>query len=690
MPSRTTRHAVLALVVTASLLVVAWIWTSGPSAETKQVLTAAPAPDGSASELAEPGPEDAQAASLPLREHLEPGVAAVSAAPAAKEISAAQGIPAEPELPAEHVRVRVLKSTGEPAADVAVSLRYKHFLRDPHTIVTTFTDAKGEVVLHGRKLTQIITSRDGPFSRPSLSVFPEIPMTAEVSVAVALPLDTDAVYELVLPALGSVTVNVLGPDGEPFLESCRVGARWVPTIEVGTEVYGGYNRCHDRNRVTTTGTSRYEFVGSDVSMTLHATADAFGIGSLVNAPITVGPGENQEVTVQLGPMRPVVRCQVLGVNGAPVANEEMQARVWHSPESKRKRPFSNPFKVQTGDDGRVEFFFDRELDADYPRRLYLERTAGGHENRPGPDWSRVDLALPLRLSTSLEHDLGTGRLVAPELLQEGFVYDFRGEPASSVRVTFVLTDPGRPNNRSQSDYIGVVYTENDGHFVFRAFDRPAGMWAALYGHVKIDGSMRRVYGEHRELGLGDRSAIFFLEAPPESSDKPVGTLPVSTSYDPDLPGEYFAVQFIQGRSKQEAIPLSFLKGTPQMLTLEPGTWALRVFLYGLDHDLILVEGLEIKAGETLVDSRCMPLDLRGLATRVRFPVQRPGGAPWRGKNLRIRVAQPPIAGKVRAGEDGFLDFALPAGCSGLELSPNGEIWTRVDPKMKDTVTLAES
>lgn len=674
-----------------------WLASSGAPTVSDAIEVGAAAPseggaggDPQALESVVPGSQSGTV--VEPRAALEVAAATSPDAPGGASKPAASTSTAE-KLPEHYVRVRVLTHAGAPATGVAVSLRAQHIRRKPRSLATAWADESGVAVLHSNDFTTLVTAQRGMLGRPALSVFADIPLTEEVIVSVPWPTqasdDVKKVHELTLPPLGSVTVHVIDPEGAPFLDPIWVGGRWVPTIEAETTSYGGYHRCQDYHRRTFGGATCYRFVGAGVSMSFTAQAPAYANGGVTDVPITVGPGANQDVTVQLGERRPRVRCRVLSADGDPVISETLEASVWRSPESGHKRPYSYPTSIQTDAEGVADFFFKWPPDAEYSRRLRLERLAGGSSSKPTADWSRAEVPLPSQLSNPLEHDLGTARLVAPELLQRGTVYDFNGDPASSVRLSFYSEVPGEAIEHSRDQPLGTAYSARDGGFEFRGFERPPGLRVALQGSLKIDGKRVRLYGEQRGLAVGDRSISLFLREPETSEPAPRGSVPVSAVFDEDLPGDYFAFQLLGGKRREEPLPMSAFRETPMPMMLEPGTWTFRAFLFGLDHDLLLIEGLEVVGNQTLNDPRCLPIDMRGLAQRVRFPVKRSNGAPWRGENLRVRVAVPPIDGRLRTGEDGYLDAAFPRGCSGVELSLDGEVWVPVNLDAMETVVLDE-
>lgn len=579
-------------------------------------------------------------------------------------------LPPSPAGQAKVFFVQVWEADGSPAAGVPIQM-----LRTSQH-VPTFPAARGSTDQRGRASFSMGFLNEHNFGPSSYTIAADVPHEDPIRSPLAEPPQAGATYELTLPPLGAVVIEVVGADGQRFREGpVRVATRWIPAGQVGRKSYGGYERCPDAERVTEQGLTRYDHVGFGVVLTPSVSYRGFRSHSVSDVPGPTRPGEVVHIQVPLGPAVPFLRARLFDLTGEPLPNQQVTGEVAGWDEVRRRWHTEMQVRETTDAAGWFAFPMTGRLVASEPRRLAVRVPQARPRATPYADfsWSRAVLPLPNTIAALPTDDplhLGDLHLQTAPLWVAGQITDPAGHPLRQVRVD--VSVPAPPHRSWPWDYTTRATTDEQGRFAIQEFDPPET--------VRLTWTHSDFEGEPIELtSIGEPNLQVTLRSKKAAAknQKTSASLAVEfecgTSLDP-----HFVMLTLQpeARESKTTVPLYYLgTGETVLPTLPPGKLTLRVSLVGFEKEGLVIDDLALRAGETLRDPRLLPLDLRGLGRSAEWKLLLPGGQPLREGKVRVRTPGAPEHWKASTDLDGRLRLFLPQWVDRVEISAGADQWT---------------
>ena len=569
-----------------------------------------------------------------------------------------------PVPPPNTFAVRVLDAQGQPSVGQPVVLQRPRLFGDLQTLETEQTDASGRVHFPFQK------SRDPGAPNlygPGLIAAVDIPHEEPIQLEFPRPPEPGDEFTLTLPALGAVVVEVTGPDGQPFTQGpVKVWSRWIPAGEVGMQVYGGYERCHDAGRTTEQGETRYEPVGFGIVMTTSVQARGYLANSLSDFPGPQAPGDVVRVVIPLGKPVPFVTAQLFDMRGRPMAHYELKGRVYHRHQADDRARVSVFLRETTDAEGRFAFPFTGPLQVEGERYLVIEHGSAPTGRHADPEWSQARVSIPLQLRADEDYDLGAIHCQPPTLLVAGQVIDSLGQPQPGVRI-----DVGAPRKTSSGwpwRHYTRTETDTQGRYQLLDFDIPEQLRIQVV-HPTLTSEVQVV------TPRGQTGVDFVLQEEQPVEQPPVGSLKAAVVCDEGVHPAYFELEMRYADGHKERVPLMVLQAEPRTIpNRRAGAFSITITHRLQTEPMLTFEDLVIPVDGVLDDARLLPIDLRGHARVVTWTVHTPDGRPLRNESLKVRLPESRETLSATTDTEGRLSLPLPRLVQRVELSLVRDRW----------------
>jgi hypothetical protein len=476
--------------------------------------------------------------------------------------------------------IQVVDSAGRPVVGVPVALRQRGAWRidEPVVVRTEAPDGIGRVPHAGARIAA--SAANGIWLAAVQAVLRE-PLEREIDPSVT---PSEPVV-LVLPETGSVDVQVLEADGQPYSDLAQVhlaAAGPGPAGEPAAAISRG-------------GRARYDFV--ELGLDLRASANRLRSGPGRAEATGPGPraaGESIALTLRLGGSGTVLQARVVTPDGAPVATRDLHAAL-------RDPTDSMAFLVRTDADGRIRF----DLATHVANRGALTLTV----RDPLDGRAALGATVPAGTPPGI-HDLGELVLGSAPLLSAGAVVDAQGAPVPRAAIRLQVRELRERNGeqilRWQTLYDFVARSGPDGRFELRGeldAAQPILVSARRNGYV-ADGVECRVGQSDVCLVLarGGRIAGKLLVDPGATADALWIEL-----IEPSLSQDVGASE-LGARVRCAPEPSGYF----ELVDLAAGSYTLRVNPSAAGRGpLVELHGLVVAAGEPCADPRLAEIDLRG-------------------------------------------------------------------------------
>lgn len=323
----------------------------------------------------------------------------------------------EPEV---IVTVQVVDSDGQavPNAPVALMMQQERFT---FTMFTRDTDSDGVLVLDDLKpYLESIGDRDGSSLAVSLATMTaKEDLTETQRVTLNDEVRASGKVELVMPATGQVTVQVVSSDGSPYEGMAMVNLR----SDSETSQFGRQSDGVMRPVVDGSATFYHVALGRELVATLHTTE-----GNSIESTELHGPtqeGERIEVKIER-PDYPRVRVQLVDGDGRPYADQRVHLAISIEHENGSQE---HDRTEKSDAEGALSF----ELEARPADQLNYQRSARFMIKHEDGRESSAKLDLSQALSVGVT-DFGMVALEADPVLLQGRVLDSAGEPIVAARM----------------------------------------------------------------------------------------------------------------------------------------------------------------------------------------------------------------------------------------------------------------
>lgn len=360
----------------------------------------------------------------------------------------------EPDL---SLVVVVRDQSGQPAPGAPVALRMDmQSMR--FTLFTRYADEHGE--LHFQNLRPLL--ENGPSRGENMHVAIGMPMAADAEQDKTQAKLSDEVLaagrvELEIPDSGSVHVQILQSNGEPFEEEAIVSL-----IAESTDNEGGDREFDDRGLMRRVNNGEVVFPYVGLGLELELQVESF-LASASDSQRFTGPQQAGEV-IQLKMLRdarPTLRYRVLDTNGQALQNRRLSAKLDLERADGSRSP-RDSFVVSDG-----EGWIAQEVDLDWLQRESYQALAVDVELL---DPEHGLLIADTRFVGELQPgvvDLGELRLTRAPDLVSGKVIDQQGHPIAQAAVQLMRRSEGDEDlhfvlpRRNPSNY---TTTRADGSF----------------------------------------------------------------------------------------------------------------------------------------------------------------------------------------------------------------------------------
>ena len=421
------------------------------------------------------------------------------------------------------------------------------------------------------------------------------PVEAAFSLS-ALPAEP---IELVLPACGSVVVEVRDEHGQPVTHAARyVQLERARADQSGTQIYG--NR-ENVERELEDGVARFAHVGLDLE--LEAALDDRPAHEPVET-VFAGPrrmGEELHATLTLRGPQTVLLLRVLHPSGEPLRGAEVEAPLTRAMGG---GTISDGNTLRTDEEGRARMPLNEPWSEGTTLTMRLGYTDPAGERAT----AELDLSRPFPSGVS---ELGDVRLAWKLPLVAGRVVDAQGAPVAGGMAQ-VETSHERGPGQEPSWYTRFwASIEQDGRFAVH--EEPPG--GALRLTVENDAFMPSA---PVEFAPGARELVVVLQRG--------GALAGTVLFPEGLGSDAFRIVAALGPDGEREATLG-ADGAFQLAGLPPGTATLSFQLVQGRLELLNVADLAVQDGETNHDPRLERVDLRTAVHRLNVRVHLPDGSP---------------------------------------------------------------
>ncbi|HVS08291.1 MAG TPA: carboxypeptidase-like regulatory domain-containing protein [Planctomycetota bacterium] len=420
--------------------------------------------------------------------------------------------------------------------------------------------------------------------------------------------------ELVLPPHGSVAIEVVNDAGEPAQVTHPVRLSAAHPQHPGARLNA---RPTDPSAEIVAGKALFPRVG--LGVTLEAELD----DRPAHEPARLrfdGPmvaGEARTVQLVLNPAA-LVRFRVLAPSGAPLANRDVQVMLIRAVAG-GSTGSGNAASTDAGGFVSLPLTGRWGENARHSLEVRLASPDGDLEGS-------LEITRPL---TQGVNDLGDVLLREPPVLLAGRVFDARGDPIEGAAVHVARIETSR-TGRDVSMGSAMSSTGPDGRFLIQG--------ESLSGSLEVHAeSAAYVPSAPLRVAPGTRGLEIVLERG--------GGLQGSLRVPAGVPPRAFHVEVLVpgGKTPRQVSPDT--TGRFELLGLTPGLVDVAVVLGIGNERLILIEGVEVRGGESRSDPRLEEIDLTGLVRRLVIRVRAADLTPARGGWVRVLGA----AGSSRLG-----------------------------------------
>ena len=560
--------------------------------------------------------------------------------------------------------VRVLDSAGQPSPNVQVSL----FMRvtgagsdDRGRTMSRAPDGLARIEL--KDLDQLRAQLEVMKMKVDFSVMADFASPSPVEVPLdGWPKDGDEV-ELRLPPTGSILVHATHADGTHVSDELSLGWWWLPADVAASKPREGYERVRHNFARGKDGSVRIDGMGLGLALQLQLTVTGYQAAQEKGALGPTEPGEVVEFHMALGEPFAKAHVRVLDTTGAPVGSTKIRCERWDDPDQERHpasgRPRAATFSFETDEAGYGSFLL-------VPGTVTIKRRVDFlHGRYEDEHWSIGSAWLPQTVLAGETVDLGVVNLEPAQVLCEGTVVDTSGAPVPRARLAF-QTRHGKTREHRWYNH-EWLFSEADGSFLLKGIREPL----ELRVMATAQGYKQNITDP---LVIGDRAYLIELE--PESAEAQTGAVELKVLLDDDVPSMRCLLKLANddggGRS-----PDWFAGTTMEVKHLRPGTYDVFVETRDGDFELGRVSGIKVRAGETTIDPRLSPFDLRGTAHAVTLHLTRPDGAPWRRADIVIEAEGTRGSLSTETDDRGIVTVILPQRVAAIQVALSRENIKRV-------------
>lgn len=365
--------------------------------------------------------------------------------------------------PVDALVVRVVDAAGNPVAGAAVVVRSRAGSARAFERMLEVTDARGRAQFEHLRFVSVVGD-------VTIRFFVGLRLLVREPVEVELdPADLPrAPVTLVLPATGSVELELVGADGALVSESTVPGST-VPvggTVSLGLSETSRYDLAtagHEGVSETTFGSLaqgrvRFDHVGLGLSLSAFAWPHGWNAGA-VTARGPTASGETIAIRIPVDAPAPVLVGRALDGDGRPLANRTLTCEFWHGELARSPWWTEHIVSDAEGRFGGLGRGFLEEAPA-WSIRL---RTRGD-----GPELV-AEHALPFPMPVG-EVALGDVVFSAPPVVVSGSVVDEAGAPVARARVS--LQRAGQEPRERRLRWVDVpgasAFSDGAGAFELRA------------------------------------------------------------------------------------------------------------------------------------------------------------------------------------------------------------------------------
>jgi hypothetical protein len=479
------------------------------------------------------------------------------------------------------LRARVIDSRDRPLAGVEIELVQKteHWSNSMRTAETL----GAEGVATFRHAQRTVRERGGGSWYMGVSAMLETPVEAALEPG-ALPTE---VVTLALPAVGAVEVRVFDDDWSEFAGEATAALGIVREGEPRhISPFSEIRRPRVEHKVVNgVATFPHVALGHELEVLVRRGGSrvptyAYGRGPAV-------AGEQRSLDVRLGADHPVALLRAVDAEGRPMADTALQVRVELNAQHIRSADDAN---VTTDASGRFKVDLDNDWAEGTDRVMIV--TLGPRE---APD-ATGEVDAGQRLEPGI-NDLGDVVLGAAPLFAAGQVISAAGEGIGGARLRLRTKNPGRSwwNDEWSFDHVadGTGHFEVHGSFPGNAFRLGASKdgWA----------------GEWLDFEPGASTLVIQMSA--------AGAVVGSVLLDEDLPTDLMRLRLMSSKPGANHLDNHTTElaedGTFAFDELPAGEFRFTLSFDGLRGELVSIEGVLVRAGETNRDARLELIDLRG-------------------------------------------------------------------------------
>ncbi|MFT7487489.1 MAG: hypothetical protein ACI9F9_003350, partial [Candidatus Paceibacteria bacterium] len=257
---------------------------------------------------------------------------------------------------------------------------------------------------------------------------------------------------LMLPASGSVTLEVLGTDAKRYLGSGRARIRSV--AEGASQDLSPFNHGGERfvSAELESGSVHFPFVELGMNVQARVARARSNVESTAFGPGPRIAGADAAIVVRLGAQHPVIQLRAVSANGKPFANVEFKAGLTIRNEFMLSALKSWP---RSDDEGRFQVDVSPSPAKGSLATLLIQ--LGGSEDLSGT------IDVPEDLTNGL-HDLGDLVIEKPRLFVGGRIAGRDGSVISNAKLALRARADDDPNSSWRTNHQFQESTDSEGRF----------------------------------------------------------------------------------------------------------------------------------------------------------------------------------------------------------------------------------
>lgn len=478
---------------------------------------------------------------------------------------------------------------------------------------------------------------------------------------VSIPLDLEAgEVRMVLPDCGSLEIEVVGPDGARLEEDVPIAAG-VYGVPSGRPAFGGLVRSTHLSLTAKAGFTTLDWIecGSELEVKVGPSARYRAETVRIAGPIS--SGEPRREQVKLSRSATILKAQVLGENGEPLADTTITLiteAVHTKMSSTRHQAFGTTDEqgIVRAEVDPAEFWETSQHSAGSSK---YRATVGTDRNTKG-EWTK-HLPWPLPFG---EFDLGVFRIQTDPLVVGGTVVDSVGKPMRGISVS-LLADPNSKRDSHEFMYLLALgaQTDKDGRFALRGLTqrREVSLTLRSETHALAQPVSVPVGSDNVKLvveAAGTVQGWLRIDEGQQATDLLLSVLESAS-------GEFTKISFEPHAGGVELVRFR-KKG------LRAGLYRLRVaslVIPGLE--LAAVDGLVVVGGGTCEDQRIQGLDLRGRLRPVEVRVLDDRGQELPHASVKVSGENGHYGREARTGADGLAKIWIAPSGSSVSVSKSG-------------------